>query len=101
MQHALHTTVNWATDVALGVNPDKTSVVIFSLQHATPNIIPLVARGTPITISEGTKYLGVILDRKLSWKQNCQERARKATIVLYTCKNAIGRIWGLQPNVVH
>ena len=24
MQHALHTTVNWATDIGLGVNPDKT-----------------------------------------------------------------------------
>ena len=41
------------------------------------------------------------LSRKLSWKQNCQERARKATIALDTCKNAIGKRWGLQPKVVH
>ena len=54
MQNALHTIVNWATDVGLGVNP-------------------------PINISEEAKYLDLILDKKLSWKQNCHERARKAT----------------------
>ena len=87
MQNALNTTVNWATDVGLGVNPDKTEVVIFSRKHTTPIIVPLVIRGTPINISEEAKYLGLILDRKLSWKQNYQERARKATIAVYTCKN--------------
>ena len=30
MQNTLHTTVKWATDVGLSVNPDKTEVVIFS-----------------------------------------------------------------------
>ena len=75
--------------------------MIFSQKHTTPNIVPLVVRGTPINISEEAKYLGLILDRKLSWKQNCQERVRKATIALYPRKNAIGKRWGLQPKVVH
>ena len=57
--------------------------------------------GTPINISEEAKYLGLILDRKLSRKQNCQERTRKATIALYSCKNALGIRWGLHPKVVH
>ena len=55
MQNALHTTVNWATDVGLCVNPDKTKVVIFLQKHTTPNIVPLVIRGTAINIA---KYLG-------------------------------------------
>ena len=71
MQHALYTTVNWATDVGR-VNPDKAEVVIFARKHTTPNIVPLVVRANPIKISEEAKYLGLILDRKLSWKQNCQ-----------------------------
>ena len=93
--------MNWATNVGLGVNSDKTEVVIVSRKHTTPKIVPLVVIGTPINISAETKYLGLILDRKLSWKQNCQERARKATVALYTCKNAIGKRWGLQPKVLH
>ena len=101
MQNALHTTVNWATDVGLGVNPDKKEVLIFSRKYTTPTMVPLVIRGTPINICEEAKYLGLILDRKLSWKQNCQERARKAIIALYTCKTAIVKRWGLQPKVVH
>ena len=109
MQNALLTTLNWATDVDLGVNPDKTEMAIFSRKHTTPNI---VIRGTPINISEEAKYLRLILDRKLSWKRSCQERARKETIAddvaitisvryIDTCKNAIGKRWGLQPKVVH
>ena len=101
IQHVLHTTVNWSTNVGLGVNPDKTEVVIFSRRHTTPNIVPLIVRSTPINISEEAKYLALILNRKLSCKQNCQGRARKAAITLYTCKNAIGKRWGLQAKVVH
>ena len=52
MQLALHTTLNWATDVGLGVSPDKTEVVIFSRKHTTANIVALVVRGTLINISE-------------------------------------------------
>ena len=37
IQHALHTTVNWATNVGLDVNPDKTEVVIFT-EHCTSGI---------------------------------------------------------------
>ena len=80
MQNALNTTVNWATDVGLGVNPDKTEVVIFSREHTTPNIEPLVIRGTPINISEEAKYLGLILDSK----QNCQQRELERQLLTYT-----------------
>ena len=66
MQHALHTTVTWANDVGLGINPDRTEVVIFSQKHTTPNNVQMYN----INISEEAKYLGLILDRKLSWKQN-------------------------------
>ena len=93
--------VNWATDVSLVVNPYKTEVIISSRKHTTPNIVPLVVRSTRINISEEAKYLGLILDRKLSWKQNCQERARKPAIALYTCKSVIGKRWGLQRKVFH
>ena len=72
MQNALHTTVNWATDVGLIVSPDKTEVVILSRKHTTANIVSLVITGTPINISEEAISC-LILDRKLSWKQNCQE----------------------------
>ena len=91
--------MNCVTVVGLGVNPDKTETVIFSRKLTniqTPNIVALVVRGTAINISEEAKYLGLILDRKLSWKKKW---SRKATIALYTCKNA--KRWRLQPKVGH
>ena len=54
-----------------------------------------------IHISEEAKYVRLILDRKLSWTQSCQERARKATFALYIAKNSIVKRWGLQPKIVH
>ncbi|CAL4077635.1 unnamed protein product, partial [Meganyctiphanes norvegica] len=43
------------------------------------------------------KYLGVILDSKMSWRPHCQDRVRKATIALMQCRRAIGKSWGLKP----
>ena len=71
----------YADDVAITISGRYIDTIFFR-KHTTPNIVPLVVRGTPINIPEEAKYLGLILYRKLSWKQNCQERTRKATIAL-------------------
>lgn len=39
-------------------------------------------RGCRVIVGK-VKYLGLILNRKLSWKTNIEERVRKASVVLY------------------
>ena len=60
---------------------------------------PPSLNGFKLRFQEEAKYLGLVLDRKLSWKRNTEERVRKATTALYTCKKAIGARWGLTPNI--
>jgi hypothetical protein len=54
-----------------------------------------------IELKKEVKYLRVILDSKLNWNSHVETRLKKATIVLWQCRKAIGRSWGLKPKVVY
>ncbi len=43
------------------------------------------------------KYLGVTLQRRLSWKLHCKERIAKATRTINLANAAIGQKWGFNP----
>ncbi|WP_333765090.1 ribonuclease H family protein, partial [Streptomyces sp. IBSBF 2390] len=46
------------------------------------------------------KYLGVIIDKTLTWKENAKERVRKATNAFYACRSTFGKSWGLSPKII-
>ncbi len=101
MQNALNVMVNWAHSCGLEINAQKTELVLFTRKRVVPVMDPPSINGISLAFSEEAKFLGVILDRKLNWKSNITERVRKATVALYSCKNAIGKTWGLNPQMVH
>ncbi|XP_073837756.1 uncharacterized protein [Musca autumnalis] len=41
------------------------------------------------------------LDCQLRWNRNAEERAKRGWIALYSCKNSIGKSWGLNPSIIH
>jgi hypothetical protein len=43
----------------------------------------------------------VILDARLTWKERIEAKVRKACNMMWVCKRACGRRWGLRPRVVH
>jgi len=47
------------------------------------------------------KYLGVILDSWLTWREHVDVKVRKAHNLLWACRRAYGVTWGLGPRVVH
>jgi hypothetical protein len=47
------------------------------------------------------KYLGVMLDSRLAWRERVDARVRKAQNLLWACRRACGGTWGLGPRVVH
>ena len=47
------------------------------------------------------KYLGVILDSRLTWRKHVDVKVRKAQNLLWACSRACGGEWGLGPRVVH
>ncbi|XP_036322108.1 uncharacterized protein LOC118736115 [Rhagoletis pomonella] len=101
MQDRLRLIERWTKEKGLGVNPEKTDLVLFTRKYKIPSL-QLPAIGNKILkLGESAKYLGVVLDKKLNWAQNIQECVKKATVALYSCKGAIGRSWGLSPSIMY
>ena len=101
MQTALLTMAKWATHNGLGVNPSKTDLIPFTRKYKIPSFKLPKMDGTELTLSTEAKYLGVILDSKLSWKRNTEERMKKALSAFYTCKRLFGKTWGSPPHIIY
>ncbi|XP_058978632.1 uncharacterized protein LOC109613882 [Musca domestica] len=100
MQGALVKLSRWARCNGLGVNPPKTEFVLFTRRRKIPVLSLPMLDGVTLSLSSEAKYLGTILDQKLSWKRNIEERAKKGLNALYSCKNSIGNSWGLKPHII-
>ena len=59
----------WCQTTGLSMNPGKTDVVIFNRRYKWSITRTLVLKWQRLEISKRAKYLGVILDNKLTWKE--------------------------------
>ena len=59
------------------------------------------AGNVEIPFTEETKYLGVILDRKLPWRRQLEEKCRKAISTFWQCRGALGARWEVSPRQMH
>ncbi len=102
MERALTTVKSWTEENGLGVNASKTVLLLFSKRHNLPNFDLPKLDGVELELEPTgqVKYLGVIIDRKLNWRANIEERRKKALIAWYTCYRCIGRKWGLKPKLI-
>ncbi|XP_044317430.1 uncharacterized protein LOC123038043 [Drosophila rhopaloa] len=101
MTAKLKTLSEWTTKNGLGVNPSKTELVLFTNRYKIPKLNPPTLNNCNLSFSEHARYLGLVLDKRLKWGLNNQERTKKATIALYSCKKAIGLRWGMSPKIVN
>ena len=57
--------------------------------------------GIKLHLSGLVKYLGVILDSRLTWREHVEVKVRKAHNLLWACRRVCRMGWGLRPKVVH
>lgn len=88
---AVRTIKNWLESVNLKLAEHKTESVLISSKRAK-EILEIKVGRTNITSKEAIKYLGVIIDSRLSFKQHIEYSCQKATKVV----NALARI---MPNI--
>lgn len=100
METALATLSRWAVMSGLSVNPSKTELVLFTRKYKIPTLRPPRLNNVRLGFSNSAKYLGVILDRKLLWNLNTEERIKKANAAFFACKKSIGKKWGFSPSIV-
>jgi hypothetical protein len=101
IQWALSTVETWCNKVGLSVNPDKTGLIAFTRKRKLQGLFEPQLFGVTLRISMSVKYLGVILDSQLTWKEHVEAKARKAHNLLWACRRSFGARWVLGPKVVH
>jgi hypothetical protein len=91
MQEALNVVFKWAIKEGLNINPHKTAIVSFNNSRKIVGLGPLILHGKePRTLDE-VKYLGVMLDSKLNWKQHLKKTIRKAQTTFAAVKRTCGK----------
>jgi hypothetical protein len=101
MQWALSTIEIWCSEVRLSVNPDKSRLVAFSRKRKLQGFFEPQLFGVKLSLSGSVKYLDVILDSRLTWREHVAVKVTKAHNLLWACRRACGMGWGLGPKVVH
>ena len=101
MQWALLTVETWCNEVGLSVNPDNTELVTFTMKRKLLGFFEPHFFGVTLSLSRSVKYIGVILDSQLTWRERVDIKIRKAHNQLWACRRGCGVRWGLRPKVVH
>ena len=96
----LGTVEAWCGEHGLSVNSDETGLV-FTRKRKLSGFFQPRLFGKVLQRSMSVKYLGVILDSRLTWREHVDVKVRKAHNMLWACRRACGGAWGLGPRVVH
>jgi hypothetical protein len=91
MQWALLSVEGWCFEHGLSVNLDKTGLVAFTWKRKLAGLFEPRLFGVTLQRSRSTKYLGVIMDAWLTWKEHIEAKVRKARNMMWACRRACGR----------
>ena len=99
IQVAMRYLETWCQDTGLTVNPQKTEMVLFTNRRKLDDFTAPMLFGRTLELKDQVKYLGVILDKQLRWKQHLDRQCTRAVTALWTARRAVGKTWGLSPRL--
>jgi ribonuclease HI len=96
LQEALHIAEQWAATHASIFAPDKFQLTHFTRTRTRIDVEePLLTRWGTIEPKKTCKYLGLIMDSTLTWKQHIDEIQRKVTKTVNALSSLGGSTWGV------
>ena len=101
IQGALRVVEGWCNSNHLSINPSKTTVVPFTRKRDLSKLKTLSLYGTQLKWATEVKYLGLTLDKELTWSTHAKNSMAKAIKVFAMCRSTYGKTWGLKPKVVY
>jgi ribonuclease HI len=100
VQSGLREVLAWCENNGLSINPSKTELIMFTRKRKIPKIKAPRLNNVELNFRKKVKYLGVVLDEKLTFKEHLEEKCDKANVIIWQCRSAIGRKWGLRPAII-
>jgi hypothetical protein len=101
LQTALCTVQQWCKRTYLSINPNKTIIIPFTRKQNIRGLKEPILFNNTIQLSSEVKYLGLILDKGLTWKRQLDNVINKAYRAFWICRGTFGKTWGLRPQVVY
>ena len=100
MQQVNRSMETWCNSKGLNINASKTTLVAFTKQRLErTRLRSLRLFGELVAIVNEVKYLGLILDSKLTWNSHLDYVVQKATNSLWMCRSMIGNTWSPSPKM--
>ncbi|KAI8431675.1 hypothetical protein MSG28_016154 [Choristoneura fumiferana] len=96
LNSALYYLDTWLGDHGLSLSPDKSSVVVFTRKRAVPET-NIQVNDHPIANQEKVKFLGIILDSKLTGIDHLNYVSQKAEKNINILRALSGVRWGSHP----
>ena len=79
--------VSWCDQNYLELNVGKTKEMIIDFRKVKPVHDSIIIKGENVEKVERYRYLGVVIDEKLSWTENTDEIIKKAPLVFSVLGN--------------
>ncbi len=89
--------IEWAKAHNSSFEPTKLALIDFSHQSKSITRPPLTILSTEIVLMASTKYLGVILDQNLTWKEQKANVVKKGSNWTAQIRRVARADWGLTP----
>jgi hypothetical protein len=102
MQPYINKIVAWGKRSGLEFNSSKTMAVLFTRKMLKDSdyLEKIIINDEQIDFSDEAKYLGVVLDSKLTWNSHIKAKVIKAKRLLFAIKNSIAKTVGPKPSIV-
>ena len=99
LQEALRMLETWTKTWMIAINPTKTTYTIFSLSPKEVKV-KLSINGQELPKEDNPTYLGVMFDKRLTWKSQTEKTESRAKTRLALMKKLTATTWGADANIL-
>ena len=100
MQMAVEKALSWGRAKGLTFSSSKTVAVLFTNKRKFLPPPKIRMEGAEIPYSDSVQYLGVRIDKGLTWKEHLRHKTKVVKAHVIKLKNAMGKLWGLPPKLM-
>lgn len=98
LEKAITDLTPWLAEVGLSISSGKSQLTIFSRTNENFENCFIEIEDTVVTTQTDLTYLGIILDKRLSWQKHIKAISQKATKTFNLIKSMTRISWGASPS---